>query len=67
MSVARITEISAESPESFEAAVKEGIRRASASLRNVSGVWIKDQNVVVENGTPAMYKVHMKVTFVLDD
>jgi hypothetical protein len=67
MSVARITEISSESPDSFDAAVKEGISRANASLRNVKGVWVKDQEVVVSDGKPSMYKVHLKVTFVLDD
>ena len=50
MSVARVTEISATSPESFEAAIKVGIDRANKTLRNVKGCWIKDQNVMIENG-----------------
>jgi dodecin len=35
MSVARITEISATSNESFEAAIREGVQRATQTLRNV--------------------------------
>lgn len=66
MSVARITEISATSPDSFEDAVRRGIERASSSLRNVKGAWVKEQEVTVENGQPAEFKVILKVTFVLE-
>lgn len=37
MSVARVTEISSSSKKSFEHAVQKGVKRASASLRNVTG------------------------------
>lgn len=67
MSVARVTEISAVSTESFEAAVKEGISRATSTLRNVEGAWIKDQNVMIENGSITGYRVNMAITFVLED
>ena len=66
MSVARITEITARSNESFEDAVSEGIRRANETLRNVQGAWISEQKVVVENGNVSEYHVDMKVTFVLE-
>ncbi|MGM0585416.1 MAG: dodecin family protein [Pseudomonadota bacterium] len=66
MSVARITEISSASPKSFEEAVTNGIARANQSLRNVKGAWVKDQEVVVENGKVVEFRVHMKVTFVLE-
>jgi dodecin len=67
MSVARVTEISATSPEGFEAAVKEGIDRATSTLRNVEGAWVKDMNVLIENGNIIGYKVNLAVTFVLED
>jgi flavin-binding protein dodecin len=35
MTVASVTEISVASPESFEAAIREGIERATKTLRNV--------------------------------
>ncbi len=41
MSVARVTEISALSPESFEAAIREGIDRARRSLRGLQSAWIR--------------------------
>lgn len=66
MSVARITEISATSTESFEAATREGIRRASETLRNVRSAWIKEQSVNVEDDVITNYQVNMLVTFVLE-
>jgi flavin-binding protein dodecin len=67
MSVARVTEISASSPESFDAAVKEGIDRANKTLRNVEGAWVKDMNILVEDGNIKGYKVNLAITFVLED
>ena len=67
MSVARVTELSATSTESFDDAVKQGIARATKTLRNVQGAWIKDQNVSVEGNSVKHYRVNMEITFVLDE
>ncbi|MEW6636648.1 MAG: dodecin family protein [Actinomycetota bacterium] len=67
MSVATVTEISATSPNSFEDAVKEGVARANKTLRNVESAWIKDMNVMIEDGNITGYKVNMEITFVLED
>jgi dodecin len=67
MSIARVTEISATSPTSFDDAVAKGIERASKTLRNVKSAWIKDMNAMVENGKVTAYKVNMEVTFLLDE
>jgi flavin-binding protein dodecin len=64
--VARVTEISARSDTSFEDAVKVGLTRASATLRNVTSAWIKEQSVDVENGAIVGYRVNLLVTFVLE-
>ena len=66
MSVARVTEISATSEESFEDAVRQGIERATSTLRGVTSAWIKEQRVKVEGGKVAGYQVNMQVTFVLE-
>ena len=67
MSVARITEISATSNQSFDDAVQQGIARATKTLRNVTSAWIKEQQVKIENGRATTYQVNMLITFVLDD
>jgi flavin-binding protein dodecin len=66
-SVARVTTITARSETSFEDAVHVGISRANSTLRGVSGAWIKEQKVAIENGQVTGYQVTMEVTFVLDD
>jgi hypothetical protein len=65
-SVARVTEISSTSETSFQDAIEQGIARATKTLRNVQGAWIKEQTVSVENDQIATYKVNMMITFVLD-
>ena len=67
MSVARVTEISAVSEEGFEDAIRQAIARATKTLRNVEGAWVKDQNVMIEDGNIVGYKVNLEVTFVLED
>lgn len=67
MSVARITEISAESTKSFEDAIVQGIQRANKTLKNVKGAWVQDQKITVEGGRIAMYRVNLKITFVLEE
>jgi flavin-binding protein dodecin len=67
MSVAKVSEISATSKKSFEDAIQLGLSRASKTLRNVRGAWIKEQRVWVQKGKIVEYQVNMMVTFVLDD
>ena len=66
MSVARVTEIVAASPTSFEDAIQVGVARASKTLDNVTGAWIQDQEVILDDVSIKEYRVHMKVTFVLN-
>lgn len=66
MSIARVTEISATSPNSFDDAVAEGISRAGQTVRNIRSAWVKEQSVKVENGAITHYQVNLMVTFVLD-
>lgn len=67
MSVAKVSEISATSPKSFDDAISRGLARASDSLRNIRSAWIKEQHVRVTEGRIVEYQVNMLVTFVLDD
>ena len=67
MSVARVTEIIAASPKSFDDALQVGVARANKTLQNVKSAWIEDQKVVIDNGKIIEYRVFQKVTFVLKD
>lgn len=68
MPVARVTELSATSEQSFEDAVNVGIKRATSTLRGVESAWVKDMNAMIdENGNISAYKVNMAITFVLEE
>ncbi|MFK8029768.1 MAG: dodecin family protein [Gammaproteobacteria bacterium] len=67
MTVARVTEITASSTKSFEDAVRQGVKRASKTLDNITSAWVESQKVVVDNGEVSEYRVNMKITFVLKD
>lgn len=67
MAVARVTEIIASSNKSFEDAVSSGIKRASKTLNDVTGAWVKNQKVVVKKGKITEYRVNLNITFILKD
>jgi flavin-binding protein dodecin len=66
MSVARITEISSTSTQSFEDAIRQGVSRATSTLRNVRSAWVKEQQVRVEGERITEFQVNLMVTFVLE-
>lgn len=67
MSVAKNIEIVSASGKSFEDAISTGIERASRTIDNIKGAWIKDQQVEIRDGKISEYRVTMIVTFVLSD
>jgi len=67
MTIARITEISATSPSSFDDAIEQGVARATRTLRNVRSVWVKEQRVEVREDRISEYQVNLLITFVLDE
>ena len=67
MSIARVTEITAASTKSFEDAVKNGIKKANKTLDNITGAWVSDMKVTVNDGEIEEYRATMKITFILKD
>ena len=65
MSVAKVIELTSTSEESFEDAINRGISRASKTLKNVEGAWIKEQKVAISDGRITAYRVNLLITFVL--
>lgn len=66
-SIARVTTITARSEKSFDDAIAEAVARSNATLRNVTGAWVKEQKVEVAGGAIKNWLVTVEVTFVLDD
>jgi flavin-binding protein dodecin len=67
MPVARVTELSATSDQSFEDAINQAVDRVTQTLRNVESAWVKDMNVMIENGNITAYKANLLITFVLEE
>lgn len=68
MSVAKVSEIIASSPKSFDDAIKIGIARAQKTLKNLKSAWIENQQIKLdEKGQITEYRVQLKITFVLED
>lgn len=67
MAVARVSEIVASSRESFEGAVQEGLKRAAKTLHGITGIEVTRMQGKVEKNKLKEYRVHMNVTFVLDE
>jgi len=67
MPIARVTELSATSDQSFEDAVNQGVERATSTLRNVESAWVKDQNALIGQDGNITYKVNLAITFVLEE
>ena len=67
MSVAKVTELSCTSSESFEDAIRQGMARANKTLRGVRGAWVKEQRVNVGRDGSIEFQANILVTFVLED
>jgi flavin-binding protein dodecin len=67
MAVARVTEIRASSPDGFQEAVIEGLKRATKTLRGITGLEVLAKRVKVgTRGKIVEYRVDMKLIFLLE-
>jgi dodecin len=66
MTVASVSKITGASPDSFDAAVREGLERANRTLRGITGLHVLEMKASVANGKVAEYRVTMEVTFILE-
>lgn len=64
--VVKIIELVGSSPSSFSDAVRSAVATASKTLRNITGVDVLSSSATVENGEISLYKVQVKIAFVLD-
>ncbi len=63
--VAKVIEVTGESPESFEDAVRRCIERASETVTDIRSAWVNGQQVIVRDGRVVGYRVDLKVTFIV--
>lgn len=63
----KVSEIVGTSPESIHQAVRNGIERASATLRHLDWFEVQEIRGYINDGSVANFQVTMKVGFRLED
>lgn len=64
-SIAKVIEVIAESPESWDEAARNAVAEAGRTVENIKSVWVENFSAVVEDGRIARYRVNAKVTFMV--
>ncbi len=67
MSVVKVIEVLAQSPTSFDDAVKVALDEAAKSVRGIESIYVKEMQAVVENNQITQYRINAKVSFTIGD
>jgi hypothetical protein len=67
MAVASVSTITSASPLSWQDATERGFKRASQTLRNITGLRVVEEKARVEDGKICEFLVTLQVIFVLED
>ncbi len=67
MAVARVTEVVAASKKGWIEAAMEGFKRASKTLRNITGFEVIKHTAHVEDGNITEFRVTMRIIFLLEE
>lgn len=67
MTMLKVIEVLAESPDGFDAAASVAVTKAAETVRNVKSIYIKDMNAEVVDGKITNYRVNAKISFLLED
>ena len=66
MAVLKVIELVGTSPNSWEEATSNAVKKAAESLRGIVGADVVGQNVVVKDGAVTEYRVNVKVAFLVE-
>lgn len=67
MSVTKVIELSASSPNGIEDAVRHGLEKAAKTVKNVRGAWVNDIKVATRpDGTVQEWRVNVRINFEVD-
>ena len=66
MSVLKVIEILSSSELSWEDAAKNGVAKASQTVKHIRSIYIKEQSAKVRDGGITEFRVNMKITFELE-
>jgi flavin-binding protein dodecin len=67
MSIAKVIEVTAASPNSVEDAVRSGLKKVAETVKNIKGAWVNETKVVTDgDGNVVEWRVTLKVTFLVE-
>lgn len=66
MALVKVIEVLADSETSWEDAVKNAVKEASKTVKNIRSVYIQEQSVVVKDDKVTAFRVNVKLSFELD-
>lgn len=66
MTVVKVVELVGESKTSWQDAVEQAVKQASKTIRNISGVEVKNWTANVDRGSIVEYKADVHVAFSVD-
>jgi flavin-binding protein dodecin len=64
--VVKVIELVGSSPSSFSDAVRNAVATASRTIRNITGVDVLSSTATVQDGEINLYKVQVKIAFLVD-
>ena len=67
MAVVKVSEVLAQSDESWEDAVEKALEEASKTVRNIKSIYIKDMQAIVEDNEITGYRVNTKISFMVGE
>ena len=66
MSVVKVVEILAESTEGWEDATQKAVIQTAKTVKNITSVYVKDFQAIVEDNKIVRYRVNVKISFVVE-
>ena len=67
MSVIKVIEVIGTSEKSWEEAVKNALKRAAKTIRNITGIDVLGLKGVVKDNQIVEYRAHTKIAFVVEE
>lgn len=67
MSVVKVVELVADSPDGWKDAIEKAVEKASETIHNISGVEIKNLTASVKDGKVVDYKADLHLAFRVDE
>ena len=66
MALIKVIEVLTESPNSWEEAAQTAVKDASASVRGITSIYVKEFEAKVENDQITSYRINAKITFPIE-